>query len=104
MEDINEKSTAFVVVDFFGEDGLPAAPVTLSYRIDDVHTGAAVRAITALAPSPSVEIKLTPEDTTIINAMRENEVKRVTIVAGYGIGDGFQDQFDVRVKNLGFVA
>lgn len=103
MEELNEKSTAYITLEFLGDDGLPAVPNTLQYRIDDVHTGAAVKGITTLTPGISVELTLTPDDLTIINQMRQREVKRITVIAGYGVSDYLREELDVAVKNLGFV-
>lgn len=100
MEQVNERSTAYLTVTFRDKAGAVAAPSTVTYSIHDVQSGAAIRAATPVSAGGSVEIVLTPADNAILSANSEKELRRVTIEATYGAEDAVRAQFLYYVKNL----
>lgn len=106
MNQINEKTTGYVTVTFRDKAGVAVMPTSVSYRIDCMTTGQQVRNWTPIAPGPSVEIVLTPADTSILVDANTHEQRRITTVATYGPGNDDQctDEVDFQVFNLKFVS
>lgn len=104
MEQVNEKSTAYLTVAFTDKDGVPAAPASATYRIDDATGAGAIRASTALGAGASVEITLTKEDNAIVNAANRFETRVVTVIAVYGASDELRDEYRYQVKNLDYAS
>lgn len=101
IQTVNEATTAYLTVTFLDKDGAQAAPSSVSYRIDCLTTGAAVRASTPVTPAASqVEITLDATDNAMQSTGNLTERRRVTVTASYGVGDQVQEQYDYLVKNL----
>lgn len=101
MQTVTEKSTAYLTVNFYDKAGALNVPNTITYRIDDVFGGLQVRGDTAIgAPASSIEITLTAADNTILNTAGQNERRRVTVTAVYGLGDQVADEYIYEVANL----
>lgn len=104
MEQVNERSTAYLAVTFKDKAGAAQQPTTASYRIDDVATGAQIRGDTALTPGTSVEITLTPADNAILSPRLAVEEHVVTVTGTYGENDAVRAQYVYAVLNLQAVA
>ncbi len=100
MPEVDERTTSYLTVAFKDKTGAAALPTAASYRIDCLTSGRVIRASTALAPSSSIEITLTPGDNTIQVPGNTLETRRVTVHAEYGAGDEINDQYDYDVVNL----
>jgi len=106
---IDERTTAYLQVDFLDKDGAAAVPSTVSYRIDDITdagdyaAGTQIRAPTSVSPAASVEITLDASDTTILSPASSFERRRVTVTATFGAGDEINSQYFFIVRNLGGV-
>ena len=84
MNSVVAGSTSYLTVNFFDEDGNPAAPSTLSYKVDNLDTGAAIRASTSITPSTSVEITLTADvDNVAPTSSNAYDTRRVTVTGVY---------------------
>jgi len=84
MNSVVAGSTSYLTVNFFDEDGNPAAPSTLSYKVDNLDTGDAIRASTSLTPATSVEITLTASlDNVAPVSPNAYDTRRVTVTAVY---------------------
>lgn len=103
-QQVNERSTAYLAVSFLDKVGGQAAPTSVTYRIDDVASGAQVLGETSVTAGASIEIKLSPVDNAILNANLATELKRVTVVATYGANDAVRSQYVYEVRNLGGVS
>lgn len=99
---INEGSSKKLKLDLFDEAGAAAVPATLTYRVDCLTTGTAIRASTALPLAASQNINLTPDDTKIVDDANRSERRRVTVIAGYGAGDEITAEYEFFCKNLPF--
>lgn len=99
---INEGSSGTLTIEFLDEAGLPAAPASISYRIDCVTTGAAIRADTTIAPASTINLALAPADTRIVAAANRVERRRVTLVASFGAGDQLTQDYEYSVRNLNY--
>jgi hypothetical protein len=100
MQEVRERSTKYLTVEFLDKTGAPAVPSAVSYRVDCLTTGQQVRADTPLTPAASVEITLTPADNAILGG-NVLETRRVTVVAQYGgAGDQAVDEYDYLVRNV----
>lgn len=100
MFKINERTTGYVQTSLYNAQDQLEAPVSLTYRIDCLTTGEAIKADTALPVSSVVSVTLSPEDTRIINQRNTQEKRRITFRAGYGASDELNDTVDFIVKNL----
>ncbi len=100
MQVVNERSTAYLTVCFYDKAGVLATPTRVTYRIDDVTTGQAVRGDTTLGVANTIEITLTPADSAILNTYGVDELHRVTVIAVYGSSDQLTDEYIYTVKNL----
>lgn len=104
MEQVNEKSTAYLTVSFKDKAGAPAAPASVTYRVDDATGNTAVRASTALGAAASIEITLTKEDNAIVNAANRFETRVVTVIAVYGASDELRDEYRYQIRNLDYAS
>ena len=105
MEQVNERSTAYLTVTFKDKAGAAQQPTAASYRIDDVATGQEIRDDTAITPAAStVEITLTPADNAMVSATRPIEVHALTVTATYGDADAVRGVYLFEVANLMAVA
>jgi len=96
---VNEGSTAYLTVSPKDKAGAAAAPISATYEIVDVRTGTTVRTSTSISPGASMEITLAPEDNVMLSTATY-DVRRVLLVANYGVSDVLRDQFTYRVRNL----
>lgn len=79
MDQANERSVAIINIAFTDENGDPVVPSSATYQIDDVGSGTAIRAATAISPlDTDVDIALTSEDLVILDETKPYETRRVT--------------------------
>jgi hypothetical protein len=97
---VNESSTSFLTVAFTDKAGAPALPVSLTYRVDCISTGAAVVPETAIFPDTNVEITIAAAENAILDTTNAKELKRVTVVAGFTGGEQHCEEYDYYVRNL----
>lgn len=96
---MKERTTSYVQLTLRGKTGAPETPTSVYYRIDCLTTGLNVRAPTALPPLGEQELILTAPDTSIINRDNVAEMKRITVVATYGLSDdSLTAEFDYQVQ------
>lgn len=102
---INEKTTAYLPLAFRDKGGKLAAPTAITYRIDCLTTGQAVKAWSALSPAAEAEITLSASDNAILGA-NDRERRLVTVIAAYGPSNDDQvtGEFSYDVRNLKFVS
>jgi len=80
LAEVNEKSSCVIQVMFSDEDGNEVTPDSGTYRIDDVLTGTAIKAVTAFIPeSNAYDIHISSAENAIINSSEVYEKKLVTI-------------------------
>jgi hypothetical protein len=101
---VNEATAAQVTVSAYDLAGDNVAPGTLHYRIDDIKSGTAVKALTPIAtPGLATAIPLTPEDNAILNPMLKEEPKRLTVITDKDSAtDKAQAQYTYYVKNISY--
>jgi len=99
LQCVNERTTAYLQLSFLDRNGLPEAPSSISYRIDDPDTGEEIRADTALTPAAEVEITLLPSEQEVLFSSASAK-RRVTVSATYGAADEVHDEFTYVVRNL----
>lgn len=100
LDIVDEGSTSELTVEFKDKDGQPAAPATLTYRVDCLTNDQEVRGDTVLTPAATVTIKLTPTDNAIIDQGNDVEERLVTVKAGYGADDAENRDYRYAVRNL----
>lgn len=103
MHTVNERSTAYLVIQFKDKDGAAATPTAVSYHIHCVTNDKSVRAATAVSPSDEIEIALNALDTSIINRAKQFEVKDVFVKATFAENDELNEVYQIQVRNLGGV-
>lgn len=97
---VNSGSTPSLKIEFFDKTGLPYAPATFSYRIDDMQSGNAVRASTPLLADKVVLINLTASDTAHINPTIL-EMRRIVWIADAGLPQQETGDYFLEVRNVG---
>jgi hypothetical protein len=100
MDIVNEKSTAYITVDFTDKTGAPAIPAAVTYSTKCKTTGVAIKTNVPLTPAASVQITLDALDNAIQTATRQSEDKLLTVRAVYGANDECNSEYTWRVKNL----
>ncbi len=100
MMQVNEGTTAYLSATFSDKTGTADTPSTITYRIDDVHSGTEIRNATTVTAASTVEITLSPVDNRILNTAQNYETRRVTVVASYGASDQVTAEYTYRVTPL----
>lgn len=100
IHEIQEETTAWLLVSFRGRDGNLEVPTDGTYEIVDLKSGTVVRAATGLEYGSQPEITLEPADNVILDDTRAYETRRVIIKANFGLDGHINETFDYHVKNL----
>jgi hypothetical protein len=82
-----EGSTCVVTANFYAAStGLPFTPASVTYRVDDINSGASIVATTSVTPAPSVSITVTGAQNALLSDMRylEDHQLTVTVEDSYG--------------------
>jgi hypothetical protein len=98
--EVNEGSTAYLSVTFLDKAGAAQEPLSVTYRVHEMATGAQIRAETSVTPGATVEIALAPADNVVLHQAALYETHVVTVVGTYGASDAVQSQCQYRVRNL----
>lgn len=83
-DSINEGSDFDLEVSFLDDAGLSEIPNALRYKVTDLASGTQVRALTDLTPAETVTVRITHDDTAILNAIGDDEIRVVSFVATFG--------------------
>lgn len=84
MNQVIAGTTSYLTANFFDEDGNPSAPISVSYKVDNLDTGATIRGSTSATPSTNVEITLTADvDNVAPTSPNAYETRRVTVTGVY---------------------
>ena len=104
LGEVNEGTTATIVLSFVDENNAAVTPMSGTYRID-TGNGTPVRASTGFTPSGSTHsIALTATDNTIKDATLSAEPHIVTVGWTFGAGDKLgTEECKYDVKNLLYV-
>lgn len=101
MITVNEKTTAYVDVQFFDADSAAAQPTTATWQLDCVTTGERLVEPTAFTPTAGAARITVPATYTGNRSGKPREVKRVTVIAQYGsAADQVTGMTDFAVVNL----
>ncbi len=100
LQEVKERSTAYLTASFLDRNNSPAAPTSGTYRIDCLTTGTQIVGDTALPAGSAPEIVLTPTINRIIQSGNVREKRRVTVRGVYGSGDEVNDKYEYYVVNL----
>jgi len=104
MDEVKERSSAFLQISFIDEDALPVIPTAASYRIDDEESLTAIKALANITPLDTVVVILiTSEENRILNENHGFEVRTVTVSYDYTSDMGAahsNSYFKYKVKNL----
>lgn len=101
---INEKTASWLALSFYDKDDAPVVPVSLSYRIDCLTTGAEIVADTVIAAAASVEVKFSSTVNSLQNQTNPYERREVTVTATHGADDYATLKFQYLITNLGAVS
>lgn len=104
MAEVNEKSSSWITVTCTDKNGVAATPLTLTYRIDDLKSGESIVPTTSITPGSAVEIAITPDQNRILDVAAVREIRRITVIATYGLSDQTVQEFDYDVVNMSFAS
>ena len=81
-----EGSSVYVEATYFDSDGNPFIPAAVSYRVDDVASGAEIQGFVGVPPAPTNVVKVTSAQNYMVNLTRDSEERQVLfqIIDGYG--------------------
>ena len=96
--EVNENSTCWLNLQFYGRDNQLVAPSSLTYQVDCLTTGTSMKASTVLTPATNVEIELTTAINAINSQTNAYERRRVLVTT-----DKDTQRYTYRVRNLGGV-
>jgi hypothetical protein len=98
LDDVNEKNTCYITVNFFDKDNNAAAPASVAYWLHDDEGNQLATGAPAAAATVEIEID------SSLNAMQDPKLtreKRVLSVKGtYGANDEVNDEFWYNILNL----
>ena len=100
LQTVNEGSTSKLTVDFLDYDGVAEMPTDVTYRIDCLTTGTAIKGETAVLPAAQVEIIVVASENDIQDQSNARERRLVTVTAIYGADDEVNEEYVYIVKNL----
>lgn len=102
---VNEGSIAYLTVKFKDKTGALATPASATWEVHDRESGSVLLAATAIAPiANTVELTLTPAINTFIDSSNDEETRRVTIKATWGVGNTTNAEVDYDIVDLEWVA
>jgi hypothetical protein len=100
MDTVNERSSAYITVNFLDKTGAPAVPSTVTYSTKCRSTGTAIKTDVTVTPAASVQITLDALDSAIQDSSNNTEIKVLTVKASYGANDECNAEYVWQVKNL----
>ena len=105
LTSVNEMTTLVLTLAFFDEDDAPVTPTAATYRVDDVGSGTAIVASTALTGlSTTKELEITSLQNAMVTATNSLEQRVVTVGFDYGSGRHANEEYRYYVKNLSGVS
>lgn len=102
---VNEGSVAYLTVKFYDKSNNLAAPASATWEVHDLESGSVLLAATAIAPiANTVELTLTPAINTFVNSLNDEETRRVTIKATWGVNNTTNAEVDYNIADLSWVS
>lgn len=102
---VNEGSVAYLTVSFYDKNNVLAAPASATWEVHDKESGTVLLAATSIAPIASqVELTLTPTINTFVDRNNDEETRRVTIKATWGVGNTTNAEVDYNIIDLEWVS
>lgn len=90
-------------VSFFDLDESIMTPTTVEYRVDCLTNAAGIKDLAVVSAAAVVTITLDGDDTAILNADNEDELRQVTVVADRGLATQKTEQFRFYVRSSFFL-
>lgn len=102
MDEVNEKTTYILTINFYDEDNLPVVPATAKYRIDDVTTGTVIKgsATVGAVMASSMDVEIPADLNGLVSDDHPYETRRVTVKFTYGSGKQGTDDYQYKIRNL----
>ena len=101
---VNEGSVGYLTVKFYDKSNNLAAPASATWEVHDRESGSILLAATPIAPiANTVELTLTPAINTFIDSNNDEETRRVTIKATWGVGSTTNAEVDYDIRDLSWV-
>jgi hypothetical protein len=82
------------------ESALLVTPTNISYRIDDLTTGATVLDWTSVSADDEIEITVTPTQNAMQDECHDREVRQLVVAADYGLATQYLDSVEFVVENV----
>ena len=98
---INERTTLFLTISFFDEDGDPVTPDSATYRVDYKPTQTAIVPVTNLTGlSTTKDIEITSAQNAMINGNHRIETHKVTVEFTYNTSRHGTNEYEYQIRNL----
>lgn len=102
---VNEGSVAYLNVKFYDENNNLATPSSATWEVHDWESGSVLLAATPIAPiGNTVKLTLTPAINTFISSLNDEETRRVTVKALWGVGLPTNAEVDYDIVDMVWVA
>ena len=102
---VNEKSDAYLTVKFYDKNNVLAAPASATWEVHDLESDTELLTATSITPiASSVELTLTPTINTFVSSLNDEETRRVTIKATWGVGSTTNEEVDYDITDLEWVS
>ena len=103
-DSVNEKSVAYLTVNFYDKNNVLASPSTGTWQVHDLYSNTVMQAETYITPiASSVELTLTTPINTMVDGTHGKETRRVTVKAIFGANLEVYDEFDYDIIGLSYV-
>lgn len=100
MTNVIAGTTSYLTVDFYDEEGAASSPLTISYIVTSLLSGASIRTATSVTPATSVTITLTAsQDNGNLPTGEGYDTRRVTVTAGFSDGSAAVSYFDYTITS-----
>jgi hypothetical protein len=86
-QEVSEGSSCVVAAAFTDSTGAALIPASITYRIDDLDSGAVILGATAVTPAASVSITVTAAQNALLSDTLACEQHQLTLTATDGNGD-----------------
>ena len=100
MQTVNEKSPIFVTFTFTDENGVPLAPTTADWRLDEADGTQIVDWTAIPSPTDSENITIPGSNNVIVDQKHVKEVKVIGVRVDEGLPGEAHNAIRYNVKNL----
>lgn len=100
--EVNEGTTAWLDVSFYGKTGTLEVPDSAVYEIWDIESDSQVLTETSLPAASQVEITLSANDNRVLGQSHQREARRVIVTGTFAGTEKLVQDFVYHVRNVDY--